>query len=148
MTILQSYAQGVGVWGQDGMEALFSATTILVYGGGVKDTTWLKKLSDLIGPHDVPVRSVTNSSRSGRSTSTQLRSEPIFQVSELAALAFGRVIVVPTGTRPVLGRTCPWQTSPHAESVRASLAKWDPLGQHYDPTLQPVPDDDVTKDVQ
>jgi type IV secretory pathway TraG/TraD family ATPase VirD4 len=143
---LQSYAQGVGVWGQDGMESLYSAATILTYLGGVKDTRWLKTLSDLIGQHDVSVRSVSHSHRSGRSTTTQLRQEPILSVSDLAALPFGRMVLAPSGARPVLGRTCPWQTGPHADAVRASLAKWDPHGERYDPTLQPVPVDDETTD--
>ena len=35
LTILQSYAQGVGVWGETGMKALWSAATVKVVGAGM-----------------------------------------------------------------------------------------------------------------
>ena len=34
MTILQSWSQGVDVWGQSGMRKLWSAANVAVYGGG------------------------------------------------------------------------------------------------------------------
>ena len=37
MTILQSWSQGVEVWGRDGMRKLWSAPNIKVYGGGVAE---------------------------------------------------------------------------------------------------------------
>jgi hypothetical protein len=35
MPILQSWSQGVEVWGRDGMLKLWSAANVLTYGGGV-----------------------------------------------------------------------------------------------------------------
>ncbi|MHA4948707.1 TraM recognition domain-containing protein [Micromonospora sp. SD19] len=35
ITILQSYPQGVDVWGREGMRKLWSAANVRTYGGGV-----------------------------------------------------------------------------------------------------------------
>ncbi len=53
LTMLQSYQQGVGVWGNQGMDALWSAATIKLVGAGVDDQPFLARLSGLIGDHDV-----------------------------------------------------------------------------------------------
>ena len=45
MTILQSWSQGVEVWGRDGMRTLWSAANIKVYGGGVSEIEFLSELS-------------------------------------------------------------------------------------------------------
>ncbi|BAL86502.1 putative conjugative transfer gene complex protein [Actinoplanes missouriensis 431] len=139
---LQNYAQGVGVWGKEGMEALFAATNVVTYSGGIKDPTFLRMISELIGDRDVMVRSVSTG-RSGRSVSQQTRKERILTVAELAALAFGRTIVIPSGAPVVLGRSIPWQEGPHAQAIRDSLARFDPAGEHYDAGLAPVPDLDL-----
>jgi len=138
ITELQNYAQGVGVWGKEGMESLFAAANVITYGGGIKDPAFLKMISELIGDRDVLVRSVSTG-RGGRSVSQQTRKERILSVAELAALSFGRTIVIPSGAPVILGRTAPWQEGPHAAGIRDSLARFDPGGGHYDPTLAPVP---------
>jgi len=135
---LQNYAQGVGVWGKEGMEALFAATNIITYGGGIKDPAFLRMISELIGDRDASVRSVSTG-RGGRSVSQQTRKERILTVAELAALAFGRTIVIPSGAPVILGRTVPWQDGPYAQQVRDSLARFDPHGERYDTSLHPVP---------
>src|SRR5664280_2112486 len=55
LTILQSYAQGVGVWGQTGMRALWSAATVKIVGPGMDDADFAEECSRLIGDHDVAV---------------------------------------------------------------------------------------------
>lgn len=74
MTILQSYEQGVNVWGKEGMEMLWSAAAVLMYGGGVRDEHMLQKLEALIGDYEERQVSVSRS-REGRSTSTQVREK-------------------------------------------------------------------------
>ena len=59
MTILQSWSQGVDVWGRDGMRKLWSAATIKLYGGGVSEVEFLEDLSQLIGDFDEPLRHVS-----------------------------------------------------------------------------------------
>jgi hypothetical protein len=54
MTILQSWSQGVEVWGHDGMRKLCSASNIKVYGGGVAEAEFLNDLAlDLNQPDPV-----------------------------------------------------------------------------------------------
>jgi type IV secretory pathway TraG/TraD family ATPase VirD4 len=49
LTILQSWAQGAEAWGTHGMEKLWSSANARIYGGGVDDPAFLRRLSDLIG---------------------------------------------------------------------------------------------------
>jgi type IV secretory pathway TraG/TraD family ATPase VirD4 len=107
MTFLQAWSQGVGVWGQYGMQTLWSAATVKVYGGSVDDAKFLEDLSRLIGDYDE--RHVTTSqSRGGRSTTQTTRRRRILDVSELAALPKGRAIVLTAGAKPTLVKTTPF----------------------------------------
>ena len=53
MTFLQGWSQGVGVWGEHGMESLWSAANLRVYLGGVAETPFLR-LVGLCGDWDAP----------------------------------------------------------------------------------------------
>jgi type IV secretory pathway TraG/TraD family ATPase VirD4 len=132
ITILQSYAQGVEVWGRDGMRKLWSAANIRTYGGGVADPDFLEELSKLIGETDVVVRSTTSggSGWGDRSVSHQPHRRRILDVADLHALPRGRMVVYSSGNPPVLARTQPWQDGPYAAAIRDSLARWDPGGQY------------------
>lgn len=101
MTILQSYAQGITVWGEEGMEALWSASSILIYGGGVRDEKMLQKMEALVGEAQEVSRS-SSRSRDGRSTSYQLHEKKILTVAELSALEANRAVVFATARRPML----------------------------------------------
>jgi type IV secretory pathway TraG/TraD family ATPase VirD4 len=125
MAILQSWSQGVDVWGESGMKKLWSAATVRVYGGGVGEMTFLEDLARLIGPRDRQSSSVSTS-RGNRTVSTQLHRERILDVDDLGALPKGRAVVLASGSRPTLIRTQPWMTGPHAAAIRASIAAHDP----------------------
>jgi type IV secretory pathway TraG/TraD family ATPase VirD4 len=125
MTILQSWSQGVQVWGDSGMKKLWSAANIKVYGGGVSEGAFLEDLSRMIGDYDRQASSVSNA-RGQRTVSQQLHRERILDVADLAALPKGRAVVFASGSRPTLIRTQPWMTGPHADAVRASIAAHDP----------------------
>jgi len=125
MTILQSWSQGVDVWGDSGMRKLWSASNVKVYGGGVSEDAFLESLSKLIGDFDRQASSVS-SGRGGRSVNQQLHRERILDVADLAAMPKGRAVVLSSGNRPTLIRTQPWMTGPHAEKVKASIAAHDP----------------------
>lgn len=129
MTILQSWSQGVDVWGESGMRKLWSASNIKVYGGGVSEEMFLEGLAKMIGDYDRLGMSVTNS-RGGRSSTPQLHRERILGVDELAAMPKGRAVVMSSGNRPTLIRTQPWMAGPYADQVRASIAAHDPQAQH------------------
>lgn len=129
LTILQSWSQGVEVWGRDGMRKLWSAATVKVYGGGVTEVEFLSELSQLIGEYERPTTS-TSTSKQGRSVSRQTTREKVLDVADLGALPKGRAIVLASGSRPTLVRTTPWMTGPHAPAVNASILAHDPAGTH------------------
>lgn len=126
LTILQSWSQGVEVWGKDGMRKLWSAATVRVYGGGVSEVEFLDELSKLIGDFDLPSRSVTHGIRQGRSTSRSVRRERILDIADLGAMPQGRIVVFASGSKPVLARSVPWMLGPDAGRIRASIAAHDP----------------------
>jgi TraM recognition site of TraD and TraG len=129
MTMLQSWAQGVSVWGDDGMTKLWSSASIRVYGGGEVDPRFLGTLSQLIGDYEARTTSVSvqHGRAGGRSTTTSTRVERILEVADLAALPLGRAVVFASGSRPILVQTEPWYTGPHAERVRAAMTRAAPV---------------------
>lgn len=129
-TILQSWSQGVVVWGREGMRKLWSAANIKVYGGGVSETEFLGELSQLIGDYVYSNVSVSSSRQSGSSRSVDNdRKDKILDVSDLAALPRGRAVVFASGAPATMVQTIPWYTGPDAAAVQASLAKYDPAQQ-------------------
>ncbi|AYD89927.1 conjugal transfer protein [Actinomyces sp. 2119] len=128
MTILQSWSQGVEVWGEAGMRKLWSASNVKVYGGGVDEDAFLEHLSKVIGDYD-RLSSSTSHARGHRTVSHQLHRQRILDVSDLAALPKGRALVLSSGSRPTLVRTLPWMTGPHATAVKASITAHDPQAE-------------------
>ena len=128
MTILQSWSQGVDVWGESGMKKLWSAANIKVYGGGVSEAAFLEDLSRLLGDYD-RLSSSTSVGRGQRTVSHQLQRERILDVAALAALPKGRALVLASGSRPTLITTQPWMTGPHAAAVQASITAHDPQAE-------------------
>jgi type IV secretory pathway TraG/TraD family ATPase VirD4 len=127
LTILQSWSQGVEVWGRDGMNKLWSAATVKCCGSGVSEVEFLDGLSRLIGDFDLQTRSVTYSGGAGgRSVGHQVRRERILDVAALTALPRGRMVVLSSGSRPTLARAIPWMEGPDAGRVFASIAAHDP----------------------
>lgn len=124
-TVLQSWWQGVDVWGRGGMEKLWGAANVRVYGGGVADTTFLESLSRIIGEQDVAQWSTTWT-KGQRSVQHSTRRLRVLDVAELAALPPGRAIVIASGMVPTLVVPQPWWNTPWAEHVEASLDRYDP----------------------
>lgn len=125
MTILQSWSQGVQVWGREGMRKLWSAANVRVYGGGVGEVEFLSELAQIVGEYQRDEHSRTDATTSGASTTYSLRSQRVLDVADLAAMPRGRALVIASGSRPVLVRTQPWTQGPHAAAVRASIAAHD-----------------------
>lgn len=122
-TVLQSWSQGVRVWGDEGMQSLWTAANVKIYAGNNSEDRFLQFLSNLVGPHEVRRRS-TSSSRTGSSTSYSTALEPIFTVADLQSLPRGRALLLSAGNRPTLLRAVPWMQGPHAEAIRASEAAY------------------------
>lgn len=125
VTVLQSWSQGVDVWGQSGMNKLWSAANVKAYAGSIYERDFLETLSMLIGDFDRVSHSV-NSSKTGGSRSTQYQRERILTVDELSALPKGRAVILGSGSRATLARTVPWMRGPHAAAVEASIRAHDP----------------------
>ncbi|MFL1376274.1 MULTISPECIES: type IV secretory system conjugative DNA transfer family protein [unclassified Nocardiopsis] len=125
MTILQSWSQGVDVWGQSGMRKLWSASNIKMYGGGVSEVEFLNELSQLIGDHEVERASVSGG-KQGRSVSWQVDRQRTMEVSDLGSMPPGRAVVIASGTPPTLVETVPWMSGKHKEKVLSSLKTYEP----------------------
>ncbi|ATZ23059.1 TraM recognition site of TraD and TraG [Streptomyces lavendulae subsp. lavendulae] len=122
ITILQSYRQGQRVWGDTGMDALWSASTIKLIGSGIDDADFADKLSRLVGDHDVPTVSVSTS-ESGRSTSVSMRQERVLPADAIRALPKGSALLLATGIRPALLGLKPWYREPDADRLATASAK-------------------------
>ena len=107
MTLLQSWSQGAQVWGPTGMRKLWGASNVRVYGGGAAEQEFLSDLEKLIGEYNRLVASPSAVRAPGggsTSTSWQLTPTPILTVADLAALPRERIIVMPSGSAPVLAQ--------------------------------------------
>ncbi|QHC71725.1 TraM recognition domain-containing protein [Rathayibacter sp. VKM Ac-2801] len=130
MAVFQSWSQGIGVFGKEGMFKLWSAANVKLYAGGISEPEFLRMVSDLIGTYD---RETTSASmnKGVRSTTSALKRELILDVAELANLPtprkgrkIGRAVMMSSGNRAAILRTVPWFDGPKAlvESINASIA--------------------------
>ncbi|GAA1821380.1 type IV secretory system conjugative DNA transfer family protein [Agromyces neolithicus] len=125
LTILQSWSQGVDVWGESGMRKLWSAANIAIYGGSVKEKAFLEDLSSMVGDYERVVSS-TSTGRGQRTVSQQSQRERILDVADLAAMPKGRALVLSSGNRPALIRTRHWARGSYKEQIEASILAHDP----------------------
>lgn len=137
MAVLQSWSQGVELWGEANMRKIWSAANVKVYGGGVAEEGFLRALSDLIGDYSYMNVSVS-SGKSGSSRSRQEGKERIFDVSNLAELDRGRAVVLASGAPATLVRTLPWYNGPHKEAVEASIQSYSPRPEVTAATVKTV----------
>ncbi len=108
MTYLQSYSQGINLWGKEKMEALWSATTIKCIGGGIDDDELTKRMSELIGVHEEYQRSASHSAGSPAQMSRSIREKQTLTPAEIASLPRGRWLVRVHGRRPILAASEPF----------------------------------------
>ena len=129
MTILQSWSQGVEVWGRDGMRKLWSASNIKVYGGGVAEAEFLNELAQLVGEYRYSNMTRSRSKQGTSYSHDDDRKERTLDVSDLAAFPRGRAIMFASGAPAALLETVPWMSGPQADAVRASIAAHDPANK-------------------
>jgi type IV secretory pathway TraG/TraD family ATPase VirD4 len=123
VTILQSYEQGQTVWGESGMAALWGAATIKLIGAGVDSPRLGRELSDLVGPHDVPVRSIGLGETRGTTENISLRQQPILQAADIRAFEPGTALLLASGIRPALIRLRTWFSGPRRAEIAAHVAR-------------------------
>ncbi|MEW2425910.1 type IV secretory system conjugative DNA transfer family protein [Streptomyces sp. NPDC017943] len=119
VTLLQSYRQGARVWGDAGMDALWSAATIKLLGAGLDDADFVEKISRLVGQHDVKTPSVSRG-KEGSSRSYSYRQENIMPADRIRALPKGTALLLATGVRPALIKLRPWFKEPDAARISAA----------------------------
>lgn len=119
VTLLQSYRQGVRVWGEPGMDALWSAATIKLLGAGLDDADFVEKISKLVGQHDVKTDSWSRS-KDGTSRSTSYRQENVLPADKIRAMPKGTALLLATGVRPAMIRLRPWYKEPDAGPISAA----------------------------
>ncbi|WP_030621022.1 type IV secretory system conjugative DNA transfer family protein [Streptomyces sclerotialus] len=133
MALLQSWSQGVAVWGERGMEKLWSAANIRVYGGGTPTGKFLGDLSRLTGEPGLTGHGTRRrpkfggrSGKRARAIGPSAHQERALHFSDLSSMPLGRVLVLASGSRPALVETVPWWEGPHAAQVNDSLSKYGP----------------------
>ncbi|MFI1539444.1 type IV secretory system conjugative DNA transfer family protein [Streptomyces anandii] len=119
VTLLQSYRQGARVWGEVGMDALWSAATVKLLGAGLDDADFVQKVSTLVGQHDVRTPSVSRG-KDGTSRSYSYRQEAVLPPDRIRALPKGTALLLATGVRPALIRLRPWYKEPGAAAISAA----------------------------
>jgi len=121
LTILQSYSQAVGVWGETGTKALWGAATVKLIGPGMDDPAFAEDLSRLVGDHDVlTVSRSSGGGRGGASRTQATRQQRILPASAVRELGKGQALLLATGTKPALLSLQPWYTGPHATQITAA----------------------------
>jgi type IV secretory pathway TraG/TraD family ATPase VirD4 len=121
VTILQSYEQGVTVWGEHGMATLWGAATKKIIGAGVDSPRLARDLATLIGQHDVPIRTL-NYGEGRASESVSLRRQDILEPAAIRALPPGSALLLATGMKPALIHTTPWYAGPRTAEIAAAVA--------------------------
>ncbi|MFJ4633961.1 type IV secretory system conjugative DNA transfer family protein [Streptomyces sp. NPDC088847] len=119
VTLLQSYRQGSRVWGEAGMDALWSAATIKLLGAGLDDADFVEKISKLVGQHDVSTVSFTKA-KEGTSRQVSYRQDQILPPDRIRALPKGTALLLATGIRPALIKLRPWYKEPNAGPISAA----------------------------
>jgi hypothetical protein len=121
VTILQSYEQGVTVWGEHGMATLWGAATKKIIGAGVDSPRLTRDLATLVGQHDVPVRTLNYGD--GRvSESISLRRQDILEPAAIRALPRHTALLLATGIKPALIWLMHWNTGPQADEITHAIA--------------------------
>ena len=104
----QSWGQIVRVFGSEGADTLWSASSIRVYGGGEStQSPFLKRFSESIGNYDEWTTNMS-SDRNGSTRSRVSKSKPILPPDVLAHLPKWRAVFDGSDVGPVLIRTRPW----------------------------------------
>ena len=122
VTILQSYRQGVRVWTENGMEAMWSAATVKLFGAGLDDHKIVEALAKLIGQHDVSTTSFSYGDGKGNH-SVQLRRQEIMEGADIRRIGKGEALLFATAAQATLLKMCPWYTGRDAERIGTAITE-------------------------
>ncbi|MEU8309854.1 TraM recognition domain-containing protein [Actinomadura sp. NPDC048955] len=122
VTILQSYEQGITVWGEQGMAALWGAATRKIIGAGVDSPRLARDISTLVGQHDVALRSVTYG-QGQASEQISLSRREILDPAAIRSLPPGTGLLLATGSKPALMQLRPWYLGPRAQEITSCIRR-------------------------
>jgi hypothetical protein len=138
VTILQSYEQGITVWSEHGMAALWGSATKKLIGAGVDSPRLTRDVAVLIGHCDVPVRSVNvGDGRSSEQISYQRRL--ILEAADIRAMERGSALLLASGSRPALLDLRPWHSGPDAPRIDAARLRAEAAIQRAAQAAGPAP---------
>lgn len=101
-TYLQSWSQGMKVWGKEGMQTLWDASTLRIYAGGGGDDRFMRMLQQFIGKEEKWKRSNENIVHKGGLRKTkQLQKDYILDISHIYDLPLQHALVFPSIGRPL-----------------------------------------------
>lgn len=124
MTVLQSWSQGARVWGEDGMQALWSAASIRVVGSGLDEPDFLEQRSQTIGTHTASTTSRTKGGGSSSSTEQPVEKTTM-PASDLRKLPKGTTVVFADNTKPVRAQGIPyWKHPEYKDRVEAAIKRF------------------------
>lgn len=116
VSYVQSWAQLTEAFGAQGAEKLWSSANVRVYGGGVSETTFLRRLSEIAGEHDETLWSysatIGGDGRRSHGDSTHHRRIATLDIATLGALPQWHAFVVLSGARPVMVQLTPYWEQP------------------------------------
>lgn len=119
ITILPSYPQGMQVWGERGMAALWSAATVKLVGAGVDDARFAEDVSRLVGEHYVATASRSRDVTGRLSYSVATHRRRILDPGQVRALPRGTALMLASGAKPALIKPQPWYQGPDAARLAA-----------------------------
>lgn len=128
-TFFQSFVQGEEAFGKEGMSKLWSAANIRVAGSGLSEAQFGSFLSRQVGKRDVVKRSTSTQAR-GRSTSTSIQREEIFEESDIGAMPRFRALLFSSGYRPALMKLRHFTETEQAARVKESQEYYEGLREY------------------
>lgn len=147
MSFFQSWAQIESAFGKDGAEKLWSAANVRAYLGGVSDTQFLKRLSELSGHYEHRTNSTSLSGQGTTRSRSQQRREQL-TVAELAAMPPGRALVLLSAASPVVVETSQYDDDDLAapatvDGPPSTVAVMSGPPPDGNPTPHPIPTEEV-----
>lgn len=128
---LQTYSQGVEMWGETGMRKIYALAAVKVIGPGQGEPEFARMVSEQVGTFREVERSVSHSSGGASSSSSAGSDRPILSVDEIQNLEKRQMIVIATGRRPMLARMIRATEQTFTERTRTILNDLEEGRQSY-----------------
>ncbi|MDN6428781.1 MAG: TraM recognition domain-containing protein [Propionibacterium sp.] len=115
-TIIQSWAQGMSAWGESGMQAMWSAASTRIYGGGEASPRFLSDTSTLLGKRQEETVS-HSTSRGVTNTQRSMRDVDVLTPGQLMELPSGWALALTSHTPAFLIEPVPFWEGPFKKEL-------------------------------